>query len=56
MNKNDKIINFLVENKLTFDQLIKCIHFWDFNLSQEEQDNAISKYLKGKYDNISGWY
>ncbi len=45
----------LFENKISFNQLIKCFNFWD-DLSQSERHKAVDDgYINHKYDDI-GWY
>lgn len=53
--KQDQIEKFLIENKVSFNQLIRCFNFWD-ELSQEERHRAIDDgYMNNKYEDI-GWY
>lgn len=52
--KQDKVEDFLIENKVSFNQMIKCFNFLG-SLTQSERLKFIDTYQQHKYDNI-GWY
>ena len=53
--EKDKVEQFLIDNKVSFNQLIKSFNFWE-SLSFAERNKFINDgYNKGKYNNI-GWY
>lgn len=55
IEERDKVEQFLIENKVSFNQLIRSFNFWE-SLSFAERNKFIDDgYNKGKYDNI-GWY
>lgn len=44
LEKDDKLRNFMAENKVSFEQLIRSFNFWE-DLSQDERNNYIDIYL-----------
>lgn len=55
-----KVENFLVENKVTFDQLVGCGNFWnDMSLDEKScaiRSHAIAEYQNGNFDGVGEWY
>lgn len=47
-------INFMITNKVNFNQLIKCFNFWS-DLPLYKRGKMIKAYENGKFDRY-GWY
>ena len=51
---DENVLNFLIENKVSFEQLVRCYNFWD-NLTISQRRKAIENYEDGKFMGV-GWY
>ena len=50
-----KCAECLIDNKVAFEQLIRCFNFWD-RLSYGERTELIKAYDDGKFCGVGGHY
>jgi len=49
------IDDFLIENKIQFETLIRCFNYWSA-LNQSERNVILDLYQEGELSKYGGWY